>query len=134
MGKRVDRIRNNLKPLVDTHAIYWYFFDRQKLSSKVVNILKSQKFIVSTIILAELVNLLERKGISALETKKIWRFLGNKNIKIVAFDIKILREFLQQNRNLSIHDRIIVATAKICKTPIVTKDKIISQYYPKTIW
>lgn len=42
---------------------------------------------------------------------------------------------MNQNKGVKdLHDRIIIATAKIFSASIISKDKLIQTIYPKTIW
>lgn len=63
------------------------------------------------------------------------KIIDKPNIKIVSFDKKVLNQSVELPEKMDIHDRIIVATAIITNTPLITKDKILRANFPnETIW
>ena len=53
---------------------------------------------------------------------------------IVSLDTAVVEKVFSIPENLEMHDRIILATAKLLGVAIITKDKTISKQYSKTIW
>lgn len=53
---------------------------------------------------------------------------------ILALDIITVLAVCKQKSILEMHDGIIVASAKLLKVPLVTKDETIRKVYLKTIW
>lgn len=61
--------------------------------------------------------------------------INRPNIKIISFDRKVLAQSVELPKEIDIHDRIIVATAIVTNTPLVTKDRILRRNFPlETIW
>lgn len=63
------------------------------------------------------------------------KIIDRPNIKVVPFDKKVLNQSVELPGEMDIHDRIIVATAIITNTPLITKDRILRENFPdETIW
>jgi predicted nucleic acid-binding protein len=57
------------------------------------------------------------------------------NFKIYPFDEVVLNEYFKTSPELEIHDRLIVATAKLTNSKVITKDKqITNSRLVKTVW
>ena len=66
---------------------------------------------------------------------KFLESIRKSNIRVVAFDNKVLAQSFELPAKMDIHDRIIVATAIVTNTPLVTKDKVLRYLFPlETIW
>lgn len=66
---------------------------------------------------------------------KFLESIRKSNIRVVAFDNKVLAQSFELPAKMDIHDRIIVATAIVTNTPLVTKDKVLRSLFPlETIW
>lgn len=127
-------------PLLDTCALLWYSLDDEKLSAKAklecekiprtgaavsaISIweiglkIKNGKLDINTSI-ADYVNRLRRMG----------------TIEIIPVDEDIwLKNLALDWQHRDPADRTIVATAILKKMPIITSDKIISNYYDNVIW
>ena len=53
---------------------------------------------------------------------------------IIALDTAVVESVSKISQKLEIHDKIILATAKLLKTIIITKDESIRKNYSKSIW
>lgn len=124
---------------LDTHALVWYIREPKTLSEKSKSIVReifegSAGCFLSTMTILEAfyVSVKHKDFIFADFIKEID---CRDNIKIVPFDQKVLEQSIELPKNMDIHDRIIVATAIITNTPLVTKDKVLRGLFPKeTIW
>ena len=97
--------------------------------------IKKGKIIVPTIVLAELMYIAHRGRIliSFSETVQLIRQASNFTIADLDIDILILANKIQAD--LEMHDRLIVATSKKYKAPLLTKDEvIIASAAVKTVW
>lgn len=123
---------------LDTHPLVWYFTGQKTLSPKAKKVLdeifsEQVSCFLSSIVLLEAFH-------SSLKQKrfvfsKFLRNLRHQNIVIVPLDKVVLSECYKLPRSLSIHDRVIVATAKVNNCVLITKDKAI-QKVPrlKIVW
>ena len=89
--------------------------------------------IVSTMVILEVYYVSLR--LKKFDFSKFLNVLENSNIKIVPFGKKVLAKSLILPTGIDIHDRIIVATAILMDTPLITKDKVLRSIFPlETIW
>ncbi len=120
---------------LDTHALYWFLEDPDKLSPTAKRVLeKRPKLVISIIVLFELLYM-EKKSGGVISLAKILRMLNPYKHEIVPVDKKVFDKARRIKEDLDLHDRIVVATALLTKTLLVTKDKqIIKSKTVKTIW
>lgn len=133
--------KNDLKKeyyCVDTHPLVWYFTGQKTLSKKAKQLLDEifagkKSCFISSIVMLELFHLsLKRKK---FEFPKILQALRHRNIIIVPTDQVVLNEAFQLPKNLEIHDRVILATAIVTNSLLVTKDRVLaSTFKSKIIW
>jgi PIN domain nuclease of toxin-antitoxin system len=123
--------------VADTHA--WVFYLLNKLPKKVNNIFLSVEkgndiMFISTISLAECVYLVET-GKIALDYKELFnKFEISNNFIPVSLNLEIVK-MLPEIKLPELHDRVIVATAKILGAKLITKDKdIVESRLVETIW
>ena len=123
---------------LDTHALVWYFLKQKTLSSKAEEMIgkifgNEATGIVSVMVILEAYYVSLR--LKKFDFSKFLNVLENSNIKIVPFDKKVLAKSLILPTGIDIHDRIIVATAVLMNTPLITKDRILRSTFPlETIW
>lgn len=66
---------------------------------------------------------------------KFLKMINIPNLEVVSFDKIVLEQSFELPKDMDIHDRIIVATAVVTNTPLVTKDKTLRKLFPnETIW
>ncbi len=123
--------------LADTHAFVRYLLGR--VPKKVDYIFRSAEngedtIYIPTIVLAECLHLVEKGKIELDFNEMILKIKSSDNFVPMSFDFTIL-EMLNNIEIPELHDRIIVATARILDVPILTKDREISAYREvKTVW
>lgn len=123
---------------IDTHPIIWYFSKRKTLSTRAKHAIdeiftKRTGCYISTMVFLEAFH----TSLKHHEFKFSYflKELRLPNIKVVPLGKAILEECYKLPKILNIHDRIIVATARLSKTPLVTKDEIIrSLKIVDTVW
>ena len=123
---------------LDTHAIVWYLLKDKKLSKvaedSVRRVFKNQAIgIISTMVVLELYYVsLKDKRFDFSKTIKLIKVAG---IKIINFDMRVLAKTIELPRGIDIHDRIIVATAILTNSQLVTRDGVLRNLFPnETIW
>lgn len=123
-----------MEVVVDSHALLWYLSKNKKLSKKASKVLTgASKIIVSTIVLLELLYILQKFG----QERKFSKLIGSLNsdkFLIYPIDLFLVKKCAKLNKKLEMHDRLIVATAIIMGVPLVTKDEEVSKIYSKIIW
>ncbi len=139
MGERVgQRMARDLaikRVSLDTHALYWFLEDSDKLSPLAKQLLETRPtLIISVIVLFELLYM-EKKSGGLISLAKIFRRFKSYKHEIVPVDEKVFDKARIIKEDLDLHDRIIVATALLTKTYLITKDEqIIESKTVKTVW
>jgi len=123
--------------VTDTHAFIWYLLDN--LPKKVDDIFKSVEkgestIFVPTIVLAESLHLAENKKIDLNFDDLLKKIEMNKNFVPTSFNFQIMKILLELGIK-ELHDRIIIATAKILNAKLIIKDKEIKKAgIVETVW
>ncbi len=123
--------------VADTHAFVWYILG--KLPERVDIIFKSAEtgnstIFIPTIVLAECLYLVENGKIELDYEDLLMRIDMSKNFIVTSFNFQLLK-LLPEIKFDEIHDRIIVATAKMLKAELITRDsEIIKSGIVETIW
>jgi len=116
-----------LRFLLDTNAIIRYFCEIPGLGKQAKRIITEAEenqhhLYVSIISLMEIMYLAEKNRIT-LTLDEIVEALNSKQCySIVEFDLAILRE-AEKIRFYELHDRLILATASLLGTPIISSDQ-----------
>ncbi|MBI3599851.1 MAG: PIN domain-containing protein [Nitrospinae bacterium] len=120
--------------VIDSHALFWFLTDNPKLPSKIKHLIKeSDKVIVPSIVLMEILYLLEKNNIAF----KFVEFLSELQIRkylVYPLDLNVIAQVISISPELEMHDRIIIATAKIFNASLISKDSQIKKRYLKTLW
>lgn len=124
-----------MKLLSDTHSLFWLFSNNKKLSLSARNLLEnSEKIFIPTIVILELLYLLNKIGLQSLFPNIFTQLKNNSRYSIIPLDLEITETLLTFPDTMEMHDRIIIATAKLMKVPVVTKDQTIKKIFKHTIW
>lgn len=126
--------------VADTHALFWYLNSSPQLSNEVEEIFdfaeKGQGVIViPSIVLAELLRILEKKERGKEFIEILHSLEKSPNYLIYPLDIQILKTLPLYPETFDLHDRIIMACAKILKAPVLTRDSKIQKVKGiKVLW
>lgn len=121
----------SVQVLADTHALIWYLFDEERLSSEGRAALDGAiaagfPILASAISVIEIVYLEEKRRISAGAEERIRQACEaeNPSIEIVAVDARVAYGLHHVSRTdvPDMPDRIIAATAVSLGVPLVTRD------------
>ncbi|MFQ5950214.1 MAG: type II toxin-antitoxin system VapC family toxin [Nitrospiria bacterium] len=113
--------------LTDTHALLWHFTNSSKISPKAKGIFyqceKGECIIfIPSIVIAECLSIFDKKKVR-FDFKALFdRIRKSENYGIVPLDHKILLQMIETREVFELHDKIIVATAKLLELPLITKD------------
>lgn len=115
--------------VTDTHALVWYIIG--KLHDNVDAVFKSAEtgevtIFIPTIVLAECLYLVENEKIKLDFDDLVRRIEISRNFIPAAFNFQVMK-LLPEIRLKELHDRIIVATAKILNATLITKDREIRE-------
>lgn len=121
--------------LIDTHALFWLITGDKRLSKKArLAIDSAEKVFIPTIVLLELLSLLEKKGLQALFDVVLKEIQLDKRYIPVSLDLALIYKVTQVTAKIEMHDKVILASALLLNVPIVTRDRLIRKNYSNTIW
>ena len=126
--------------IADTHALLWYLTDDKRLS-KAVNVIFEETergehlIIVPTIVLVESLDVIGKKRVE-YDFDLVLKSIGdNENYIVWDLDLEVVQNMIKIKNVSELHDRIIVAIAKICEAGLITKDgEITDAKKVKTKW
>lgn len=124
---------------IDTHSLIWYTNEalKKKLSKKawetIRNAEKDGIIYISTISIMEIVDIVEKKKVSISLDKLISLIKSSENYQIVSVDEKLI-EIAMSLGNMEIHDRLIIATAIMTDSVLISKDREIRASGINVIW
>ncbi len=126
--------------VADTHALLWYLTDDNRLSKVANEVFEETErgehlIIVPTIVLVESLDVIEKKRV-AYDFDLVLRSIGdNENYIVWDLDLEVVKQIVIIKNIPELHDRIIVAIAKICEAGLITKDgEIADAKEVKTKW
>ncbi len=126
--------------VTDAHSLLWFFINHPSLPQNVRKIFdkaekKESHIVIPSIVLMELLHVFEKQKAQENFLRIIEAIKSNKNYIIQDLTFEIIIECQKITAVKEIHDRIIVATAKLLNLPLLTKDEeIIHSKYIQTIW
>ena len=126
--------------VVDTVAIVRHLCKTGKLGKRVSKIFKHAdtkdcQIIISSISVMEIMIIAEKNRISLNLNQIISKLQNNSNYIIKDLDSEIILTASKIKKKLELHDRMIVATAKYLKVPLLTCDEqITASNVVETIW
>lgn len=125
--------------VTDTHAFLWYLTNSSKLSRKARNIFDlcdqgKVTIIIPAIVLLECIDVLDKKKISLNFEEVISKITQANNFIFSEVNWSLILEVNRIKALKDLHDRVIVATAKIFNAFLISKDSLIKRFYKKTIW
>lgn len=124
-----------MKIVVDTHTLFWYFYPSRNLSKKASSILlEANKIFIPTIVILELFYLLNKLKLDHKYPAIISKIESSNKYTVVSLDLRLVKTVTKLTNKLELHDRIIVATAKLLKLKLITKDPIIKENFEDVIW
>lgn len=126
--------------VTDTHPWLWFLSSDQRLSKKAESIFDSaerskETIVIPSIVIAESIYIANKKGYN-LKMKEIIEDLEtSSNYIIKNMDYSILKSISTDERDFSIHDKIIVVTGEKEDNKIISRDKKIQkQAGVEVIW
>lgn len=125
--------------VADTHAFAWYLIDSPKLSEcarEIFTMANSGQatIILPAIVLLELIDMVDKKKINIDIEDTLNKIFISQNFIFAELNWVLLWELRRLKVLKDLHDRAIIATAKLFSAGLISKDLIIKKHYPKTIW
>ncbi len=121
-----------MRYVTDSHPLFWLFTNDKKLTKIAQEIFdKAEKgdvvIIIPSIALLELMYILEKKNLENKFKEIIKKLREIDGYVIYPLDLEVIREVSEISNIKELHDRIIVATAKLLNCPLITKDENITK-------
>jgi len=118
--------------VADTHSLAWYFTGSGKLGIKALQVFRDSSLgkgviVVPTVVLAEIMDISEKKRIKVDYEELLDKIEGSSNFEIYPLDIDVLRTARSIMAIPELHDRIIVATASLLDAKLLTRDEDIQK-------
>jgi len=118
--------------IADTHSLAWYFTKSKKLGRKALQVFRDSTsgkgiIIVPTVVLAEIMDISEKKRIKVDYEEILERIENSNNFEIYSLDVDVLRVARNITTIPELHDRIVIATAKLLDAKLLTKDENIQK-------
>lgn len=115
--------------VTDTHPLVWYILG--ELPERVDEIFRlaeagDSSIFIPTIVLAECLYLVEEGKIELDFNDLLGRLGRSKNFITTSFNFQVMKLLPEINLR-ELHDRIIIATAKILNASLITKDRVIRE-------
>ena len=125
--------------VVDTHSLVWHFTNDPRLGEQARNAfeqtLKEGALIVPTVVLAEIMYILQKGRIPLSFEDTVARIAEYANYRICDLTLEILKVAGDIKADLEMHDKLIVATAIFTGASLITKDSAIAQLQlVNTVW
>jgi len=126
--------------VADTHAFLWFLTEDKKLGKKAREIFESCDkdeviIVIPTIVLMESLLICERKKLDLRFKRILAKIQNSLNYPVYPLDVEVVSICQELKQFSDLHDRIIVATAKMLDAALITKDRGIRQAkVVKTVW
>lgn len=125
---------------IDAHSLIWYLHElsRKFLSKKALKTImlaENEGFIyVPSVVMLEIMRLVEKGKFPLSFNDLLSTIEQSEAYELIPLDNELLKSTYAVDPKLELHDRVIVATAIIKDTDLVTKDSAISKAYSRVIW
>ena len=125
--------------IADTHAFLWHLTESPTLSQKAKDIFRladegKATIILPAIVLLECIDIIDKKKVKIQFEEILVQMTQASNFVLAEMNWVLLLETNKVKGFKDLHDRIIVATARVFGAPIISKDKVIAGAHPNTIW
>lgn len=119
--------------VTDTHAFVWFLAKDRRLGGKARGIfLQADKgetqIVVPSVVLMETLRICEKHKVELKFVEVLDKVRGALNYPVYPLDLKIVEECRGLPRQLDLHDRVTVATAKRLNAKVLTKDEDIAKF------
>lgn len=123
-----------MEVVLDSHTLFWLLSGSPKLSKLSKRFIeKSDRVILPSIVLMEILYLLEKNNLS-FKFIEILNKIKVRGYLVYPLDLEIISQSLFISPKIEMHDRIIIATAMLFNATLISRDKEIKEVYPKTVW
>ncbi len=125
--------------VADTHAFIWYLADDKKLSRIARDVFDSADrgevvIMVPAIVLLECIDIVDKKKVKVNFEEIVLKLSQASNFIISEVTWTLILETNRVKGFKDLHDRVIVATARLHDAKLLSKDSVIKKVYTKAVW
>jgi len=126
--------------VLDTHALIWFLTSDNKLGKKALELLRradmgEETIIIPTVVLAEIFYICEKNKVALKFREILDKITNSSNYEVYDLNLNIILKLEELNKIRELHDRIIIATAVLTDSEIMTRDKNIRESnYVRVVW
>jgi PIN domain nuclease of toxin-antitoxin system len=126
--------------VADAHAFLWFLLDDPKLGKKALKIFRAcdlgkEIVVIPSIVLLECMYVCEKKRVNFDFGDVLHKLEGTFNYPIYPLDEEVILQCTGIRQVIEMHDRIIVATARLLNAKLITKDdNIVNSKVVQTVW
>jgi PIN domain nuclease of toxin-antitoxin system len=132
-------MKDDICYVTDTHSLIWYFTEDERLSKRALDAfeetIKEGIIIIPAVVLAE-VMFVSKKRSPIVSFDLLLEKIGEcENFVVAPLDLNIIKIANRIEKDLEMHDKLIVATTLYYNVPLITRDEIIRKInIVQTIW
>ena len=118
--------------VTDAHSLIWHLIDDKRLGRDALSIFDKADnseviIIVPTIALAEIIHICEKRKVGLKINEVIEKIHTSSNYIPCSLNMDVLEKSISLKNVSDIHDRLIVATTKMFKAKLISKDEEIKK-------
>ena len=118
--------------VTNAHSLIWYLIDDKRLGRDALSIFDKADnseviIIVPTIALAEIIHICEKRKVGLKINEVIEKIHTSSNYIPCSLNMDVLEKSISLKNVPDIHDRLIVATTKMFKAKLISKDEEIKK-------
>ncbi|MEK7208184.1 MAG: PIN domain-containing protein [Patescibacteria group bacterium] len=123
----------------DTHALLWHLADDRKLSAHARTVFDAIErgenvLVIPSIVLLECLDIFEKKKVQYGFQRLVLKITGSRNFMISDLNWNLILETERTRGFKDLHDRVIVATARLFDAELLSRDRIVRRLFDKTVW
>ena len=126
--------------VTDTHSLVWFLANDSKLGKDALSAFRSADegkslIVIPAIVIAEVLYIAEKRGAAAQLSSLLEKLQESANYIVHNLTLGILIETQNLKKLKDMHDRIIVATARIISARLISRDSEIKDSgYAEIVW
>ncbi len=123
----------------DTHSLVWYLMNDKKLSPGALHAFEQAAdegaVIIPTVVLAEVMYIAEKGRVTISFKQTLTEIEASDIFRISPLNLEVLQVAADIGITLEMHDRLIIATAKVSNATLITCDtRITESGVVSTLW
>lgn len=126
--------------VTDTHALVWFLTKSPQMGKAAMHVMREaaagrEVIVIPTIVLGELMNICQAGKAPLDFSATLDQIESGDNYRIFPLDLAVVKVASEIPPGLEMHDRFIIATARLLELPLLTRDKeIIESRQVTVVW